>query len=148
MKHDSRLEECESKYIESLATSAPLLWSVLLRPIDGFSASSAEKGALELIRSGAYDEAADSFRTLSKAEQFELRHRFNLAYCLSLTGDIEEALTTTRESLRAQFQDLSYMAERSWTLRSGVPVRKPSYRRFMRSFPTPVSCLSHFLSGQ
>ena len=108
-KHDSVLEECESMYIESLATSVPLFWSVLLRPIDEFSSSSAENEALELIRSGAYDEAADSFRALSEAAQFELRHRFNLAYCLSLTGDIEEAHTTTRESLRAQFQSLSYM---------------------------------------
>ena len=109
-EHDSMLESCESKYIESLATSVPLLWSVLLRPIDEFSSSAAENGALELIRSGAYVEAADSFRTLSEAERFELRHRFNRAYCLSLTGDIEEALATTRESLRAQFQDPSYMA--------------------------------------
>jgi hypothetical protein len=109
-KHDPMLEECESKYIESLAASVPLLWSVLLRPIDEFSSSSAENGALELIRSGAYDEAADTFRALSEAEQFELRHRFNLAYCLSLTGNIEEALATTRESLRAQFQAPLYMA--------------------------------------
>jgi tetratricopeptide (TPR) repeat protein len=82
---------------------------VLLRPIDEFSSSSAENEALDLIRSGDYDEAADGFRAISKAEQFEIRHRFNLAYCLSLTGDIEEALATTRASLRAQFQDPSYM---------------------------------------
>ena len=108
-KNDSMLEELESKYINLLATSVPLLWPVLLRPIDEFSSSSAENEALNLIRSGDYDEAADGFRAISRAEQFEIRHRFNLAYCLSLTGDIEEALATTRASLRGPFQDASYM---------------------------------------
>lgn len=108
-KNDSRLEELESKYIESLAASVPLLRSVLLRPIDEFASSSAENRALELVRNGAYDEAADSFRALSTVEQSKLRHRFNLAYCLSLTGNIEEALATMRESLRAQLPDPSYM---------------------------------------
>jgi hypothetical protein len=107
--NDSRLEEFESKYIESLATSVPLLWSILLRPIDEFASSSAENRALELVRSGAYDEAADSFRALSNTEQSELRHCFNLAYCLSLIGNIEEALATTQGSLRAQLRDPSSM---------------------------------------
>ena len=108
-KNDSRLAEFESKYIESLSTSVSPLWFVLLRPIDEFSSSSAENRALELVQLGAYDEAVDSFSALSNAEQSELRHHFNLAYCLSLTGNIEEALATTRESLRAQFQTRSYM---------------------------------------
>src|SRR5262245_43792617 len=98
-KNDSRLAELESKYIESLSTSVSPFWFVLLHPIEESSSSSAEKRALELVQLGAYDEAVDSFRALSNAEQSELRHRFNLAYCLSLTGDIEEALATTRESL-------------------------------------------------
>jgi hypothetical protein len=107
--NDSRLEEFESKYIESLATSVSLLWSILLRPIDEFASSSAENRALELVRSGVYDEAADSFRAPSNAEQTKLRHCFNLAYCLSLIGNIEEALATTRGSLRTQLRDPSYM---------------------------------------
>ena len=77
-QNDPMLEEYESKYIESLATSVPLLWPVLLCPIDKFSSSSAENRALELAHSGAYAEAANSFRVLSNAEQSKLRHRFNL----------------------------------------------------------------------
>jgi hypothetical protein len=108
-ENDSRLEEFESKYIESLATTVPLLWSVLLRPIDEYSSNSAESRALGLARSGEDDEAADCFRALSNADQSELRHRFNMAYCLFLTGDIEEALATTLEPLRAQLQGPFYM---------------------------------------
>ena len=91
-----------------VATSVPMLWSVLLRPIDEFSSSAAENGALELIRRVLTLKPQIASEPL-EAERFELRHRFNRAYVYPLT--VTRGGAATRENPpRAQFQDPSYMA--------------------------------------